>query len=201
MGWDTGADMVDTTTKAVKQLLGDSPTQCCCHQINALQDPQRARDLANQLGPISLVLIDIGGNRELNGVLGMMQWVLTHLAGDSLSPLPLRMVIIKSEQLVRALRPRADPSGRIPHGTDWFHQWVRTREAAAIPSHPLQAPLRMSPLDANKSICRYHNYHANGCLKNKTNDCPHDHEHCHWCSEPGHVARACPQTSQESASS
>lgn len=59
-------------------------------------------------------------------------------------------------------------------------------------------------------ICRYHNYHKAGCAKmnNKvTNDnddctanrirravshCPHDHDHCHVCVAPGHIARHCP---------
>eukprot|EP01083_Nonionella_stella_P115758 343545_1 len=45
-------------------------------------------------------------------------------------------------------------------------------------SHPLKAPMAISPSDGITPICRYYNYHKNGCKKL---DCEFDHEHCHWC--------------------
>jgi len=59
-------------------------------------------------------------------------------------------------------------------------------------AHPLQAPLRFSPKsDGRVPICRYHNYHRNGCRKG--NECPFDHSICHLCLlDDGHVAKDCP---------
>ena len=56
-------------------------------------------------------------------------------------------------------------------------------------NHPLKAPLVLSPKDDKTAICRFHNYDIDGC-KNGTR-CPYDHEHCHWCSEVGHIALNC----------
>lgn len=81
--------------------------------------------------------------------------------------------------------------------------------------HPLKAPLVLSPRDGKTPICRYHNYHREGCKwyihnhgntkcnanKNKNNSnntngsapsCPFDHDHCHACLQLGHVAKDCP---------
>lgn len=59
-------------------------------------------------------------------------------------------------------------------------------------------------------ICRYHNYHKAGCAKRnkavvvddnvtisgsngiRQTTCPYDHDHCHVCLMPGHIARHCP---------
>ena len=64
--------------------------------------------------------------------------------------------------------------------------------------------------DEQRLICRYHNYHKAGCAKmnnvavadynapnSSINDravskCPFDHDHCHVCLTPGHIARHCP---------
>ena len=43
-------------------------------------------------------------------------------------------------------------------------------------------------------ICRFHNYDSRrggGCKKLRSGACPLDHEHCHFCLEPGHVAKEC----------
>jgi hypothetical protein len=57
--------------------------------------------------------------------------------------------------------------------------------------HPLKAPLKLSP-DKSIPICRYHNYHREGC---KFSPCQFDHEYCHACLRKGHVARECDQES------
>lgn len=69
-------------------------------------------------------------------------------------------------------------------------------------SHPKKVPLVLSPKDSTP-ICRYHNYHPDGCKKfHKRKDvktakedkvqCQYDHEHCHYCQQVGHVALDCP---------
>jgi len=55
-------------------------------------------------------------------------------------------------------------------------------------SHPLKAPMAVCPVDGHTPICRYFNYHKNGCKKSK---CEFDHEHCHWCLQKGHIALHC----------
>jgi len=55
--------------------------------------------------------------------------------------------------------------------------------------HPLRAPMALLPSDGKTPICRYHNYHKDGCRKGES--CPFDHTVCHWCFTPGHIALHC----------
>lgn len=53
--------------------------------------------------------------------------------------------------------------------------------------HPMKFPNRVAP-SMERPVCRPHNYatcHA------PAGECAFDHEHCHQCLQPGHVARAC----------
>jgi hypothetical protein len=60
--------------------------------------------------------------------------------------------------------------------------------------HPLQAPQVFDNTDT--SICRYHNYHKDGCLRHKDHNktCPYNHTTCHACLVPGHRALECTTT-------
>ena len=41
-------------------------------------------------------------------------------------------------------------------------------------------------------ICRFHNYDpVNGCKRYSAKQCLLDHDHCHFCLQPGHPAHAC----------
>jgi hypothetical protein len=82
-----------------------------------------------------------------------------------------------------------------------------------FPKHPLQAPKRYYYRNSNNSnnnnlsmesnernnasngilICRYHNYHKDGCkrYKDPNGHCPFDHDHCHLCLQYGHTALQC----------
>ena len=91
---------------------------------------------------------------------------------------------------------RIEPCGTIVNGKEWYIgllQKVKNQIALSIHkprfSHPKKAPLSLSPLDQKTPICRYHNYHKNGCSKG--NECDLDHAHCHYCLEPGHKAKDC----------
>ena len=104
------------------------------------------------------------------------------------------------------------PCGRIVEGDSWFRELLARSTAAAATSpsgenleelgeelsgkhhipkhfHPNRAPLRLSPNDGVTPICRYHNYHREGCKKGER--CPFEHAVCHWCLRPGHVALIC----------
>lgn len=102
------------------------------------------------------------------------------------------------ELLARSTAAASSPSGgsseerrrgRESRGTDSHH----------IPKHfhPNKAPLRLSPKDGVTPICRYHNYHREGCKKGER--CPFEHAVCHWCLQPGHVALVCDDPSEFSA--
>jgi len=76
--------------------------------------------------------------------------------------------------------------------TDEHSTSINTQQQQPYYIHPLKAPITYSPTDASKPICRYHNYHKDGCKRYKTDEsCPLDHTFCHWCLQPGHIALDC----------
>ena len=202
-------------------------------KVDAIADPKGAYAIAMTDRKPDIILIDIGGNRELKGVVRMIHWVQTAFEND-----PPRLVIVKSESLVEecsrihneqvegkssplenesilsteTVRPNAMENGVLEYAQQWFSSLVSSfaessddgkcsssEEQSAIPiqtvpkySHPIQAPLALSPKDNVTPICRFHNYHPDGCKRrNGSNECPFDHDHCHWCKEIGHVALNC----------
>jgi hypothetical protein len=200
------------------------------HKVDALADPKGAYSYAteNNILP-GIVLIDIGGNRELNSVVRMIDWVQTEF--DGARPRP-RVILVKSEalemELSKSILPDASASsnctipcvaedGLISNGQEWFNSLVTSsadvgvannhnltrKELLSMYSHPKKVPLVLSPKDSTP-ICRYHNYHQDGCKKfHKRKDletaeevqvqqCQYDHEHCHYCQQIGHVALDCP---------
>ena len=72
-----------------------------------------------------VVFIDIGGNREIKGVVRMMHWVL-----DAFQSQPPRLIVVKSQELVGELRLASrnntlllnidDKDGTVHYGQDWF---------------------------------------------------------------------------------
>ena len=110
-------------------------------------------------------------------------------------------------------RPNVLENGVIQHAQEWLSSLVLsfandsddgkgsssddqpTMPVQTVPkySHPVQAPLALSPKDNVTPICRFHNYHPDGCkrINHDSKKCPYDHEHCHWCKQFGHVAMNC----------
>ncbi len=234
------------------------------HTIDPFLDPNRAKEIAKD---VNVVLIDIGGNREMESVLFMIQWVLQSLSY-------VTMIIVKSEAMVDCICRKAlilgkdndwngekvesdnnvgqqkgrscennahddntqsfttdcehsanqkseivpsyqmsiQPNdGLITNCQTWYLQTLQTAKEQNLfrktrrhedvrgpPKylHPLKAPMVLSPRDNMTPICRYHNYYkGNGCdcsdrCKYKE-DCPFDHEYCHWCLQKGHIALDC----------
>ncbi|CAM9738656.1 unnamed protein product [Ectocarpus fasciculatus] len=247
---DVGADMVERTKERLKLVSSESETcaDVAVHKMDPFLDPRRAVEAAEHEteagigkdgggdsrptkgGGVDAVFIDIGGNRELRGVVRMIDFARTAFAQ------PPRLIVVKSQELVAGLKagsnaagnigndgattPAATASeagsyaecGRIAEGDLWFRELL-ARSTLARPScnektegggdassgcsnrttpkhfHPNKAPLRLSPSDGVTPICRYYNYHPEGCRKGGR--CPFDHAVCHWCLRPGHVALSC----------
>eukprot|EP00934_Nitzschia_sp_Nitz4_P003690 Nitzschia sp. Nitz4//scaffold166_size90379//11034//11585//NITZ4_005046-RA/size90379-processed-gene-0.52-mRNA-1//-1//CDS//3329538163//3680//frame0 len=175
--------MLQRCQECLKKRTKPTPEQAQIHTalLDPLVDPRKATKEASKLGDPTVVFLDIGGNRECINVLRMLDWVL-----NTFDP---RFVVIKSRELVQSLQNFSDTicpeTGIMEQFQSW---WERNRPKRAMPKHPLKAALVMSPVDPKKPICRYHNYHKNGCKKD---DCALDHEHCHACLKRGHRARDC----------
>eukprot|EP00051_Salpingoeca_urceolata_P016763 m.224712 g.224712 ORF g.224712 m.224712 type:complete len:379 (-) comp18773_c0_seq3:138-1274(-) len=163
--------------------------------FDAIEDQLRLQQMC---AGCDLVLMDIGGNRELDVVVRAMSAVIRTLAPPTL--------VVKSINLKRHADAGASPDpdeGTLRAQHAWwtdltrcaFHTAVRTRkhtntDTAAgksgrrFPMHPLKHPPRTTA--EGVFICRYHNYDE--C---KRQACEYDHEHCNYCGKRGHQARWC----------
>ncbi len=179
VGFDTSHEMLQACNNML--VLKQSTKLYHTVIVNALVDPQHATKEASKFGEPNVIFLDIGGNRECINVLRMISWIL-----EAFDP---RLVVVKSRELVQSIQSSSckidQETGSVDDGNEWF-RWNRQRRG--MPKHPKKAPLVMSPIDPNKAICRYHNYHQQGCKKD---DCDLDHDHCHFCLGNGHVAREC----------
>ncbi|GAX10268.1 hypothetical protein FisN_3Lh470 [Fistulifera solaris] len=179
VGFDTSAEMTERT-------MSKNTSSCrrLCQKMNALLEPALAYQTVHQHQPVTTaVWMDIGGNREMNGVARMLHWILT-------APFPaLQLIVVKSKELARELSSiPVDSKGILQmDGMEFLNK--KRLDSRRLPRHPQQAPKVYSPIDPSLPICRYHNYHKKGCRKGS--DCPFDHVHCHMCLEAGHVAMSC----------
>jgi SAM-dependent methyltransferase len=202
VGFDTSSAMIQKVNGRLQVLNKNNiknhkqaqTANCSCYQLNALADPAVAVEHACQYsGPTGpeIIYLDIGGNREEAAVIRMMQWILQSFPS-------VRTVIIKSEEVHKAIVDQSgvdDNTGDFVRGHEWFQDRLRTAVTLSLPHHPLQAPKMLSPKDGTTPICRYHNYFKDGCAKGEAL-CPYDHEHCHLCLLPGHIATQCPSLLQ-----
>lgn len=195
-----GFDTSDSMVARCKANLSDDNAKA--FKVDALGDPDRATKLvADELehGPPSVVFLDIGGNRECEGVLRMVDWVLNTFSGDSSDDgatarkhQPL-LVVIKSRELHAKLKGECTiTDGEIVNGSTFIQEQLQ-RLDRKMPSHPLQAPMRRRSEGYEHPICRYHNYIKDGCKRHKNGkQCVLDHDYCHMCLKEGHVALQCP---------
>ena len=237
IGMDHSQEMIDRCSEQLDQHKTANPNACGAYayaskvvKVDALEEPKRAaREATDVFGSSpTVVLIDIGGNRECGPVVKTMAWVFEAFGCSK----NLRMVIVKSRALVRQLRsdsetiqtrnsinnnkssnetiPSLDAStGIISMGTEWFataHKRLLLSKKNRFEQrfkHPLKAPKAMSPVDGITPICRYHNYHKDGCKLYNDREtlgtvCPLDHDYCHSCLQKGHVAKNCPNRDTQS---
>jgi SAM-dependent methyltransferase len=194
VGFDTASGMIEQCSSRLESALENKdPKLWHACTMNALSDPAGAWKVANKFsgskGP-SAIFLDIGGNRDENGVIEMMSWVLQSFSG-------LRIVVVKSREVVKDLEQSAnkqeltidDANGIVSDGSAWLERKVKEATSGKAFRHPLQAPLVYSPVDPSNPICRYHNYDPEGCKKGQ--ECPYDHDHCHLCLVKGHRAISC----------
>jgi hypothetical protein len=196
VGLDSSNNMVQICSDAIGATTTAKPWYAC--KMDALSDPKRAINAAkkfNSNGPTSAFL-DIGGNRQEQGVVSMMTWVLESFP-------QLRLLVVKSRELVKSITNSTscrigNLDGIVHNGAIWLQEKQKEQtKCTNLPRHSLKAPLVYSPLDASKPICRYHNYDLQGCKRGTK--CQYDHEHCHCCLQVGHRAVEC-TTSREKAS-
>jgi hypothetical protein len=207
-GFDISPSMISEAKDKLQSELRLDHTRIQFHVMDPFSDPKGALNIFNQQR-IDVVLIDIGGNRDFESVLSMIQWVQS--AGS------VRMIIIKSEEMISKIRndsqsrsnngPKRgkldqiisiNSKGVLSHGQEWFESQYsmigsKGKQGPPIYAHPFKAPISFSPLDNLTPICRYHNYHKNGCKKSG-DECEFDHIHCHWCKMKGHTALDCLNT-------
>jgi SAM-dependent methyltransferase len=184
VGIDNSDDMVLETLHKLVTHLSTTATTCqtnCLH-IDALLQPDNAKTAASQFHEPTCVFLDIGGDRDLAAVVQLVTWTLKEF-------LNLRMVVVKSERLFQTLSP--DEHGVVQDGARWLQTTAQATHSL-VPNHPLQAGLVRNANGV--PICRYHNYHVQGCRKGLA--CPYNHSHCHACLLHGHVARLCPAIKQ-----
>lgn len=242
VAFDVGSDVLEQAQIRMESEISNLMSNCegdigdnifsqlvNLQKVDAIADPKGAYAIAMMDRKPEIILIDIGGNRELHGVVRMIHWVQTAFKND-----PPRLVIVKSESLVEECsrsyntqesnqsslhtnvlpaRPNVLENGVIQHAQEWLSSLVLsfandsddrkgsssddqpTMPVQTVPkySHPVQAPLALSPKDNVTPICRFHNYHPDGCkrINHDSKKCPYDHEYCHWCKQFGHVAMNC----------
>ncbi|KAJ3182187.1 hypothetical protein HDU85_003229 [Gaertneriomyces sp. JEL0708] len=163
--------------------------------LDALHHRERVAFLAKDA---DIVFMDVGGNRCLDIVIQVLDFVVT-----CIKP---RLVVVKSEELYETgialahtpTEPVAE-DGLIRDGSSWIADLVEsqaaTEEVASTttkPLNPLSYPLRLT--HAGIPICRLHNYPhltQDGVGCSKTDICRYDHVHCHRCYKVGHRAVDC----------
>lgn len=188
--------------------------------INVLMEWNRAKTLIDekmkqlQLQSNSVpelhLYVDIGGNREIETLLALLQTIETQMKPSSL--------IVKSKALfafgqeydlttaeawkdlhsvaqAALLQRRQAESGSLSDANA-TNRGAPNTAAKKKAYHPLKMPQRYNA--DGIAICRFHNYdRKNGCLLLRdTNQhgktCALDHEHCHACLDIRHVAWQCP---------
>jgi SAM-dependent methyltransferase len=189
---------IDTSQQLVAEARRVYPT-LEFRQFDVIEEPHLLADLA---AACTVCFVDIGGNREIEGLLRVLPVVHRVLAP--------RLVCIKSRELYKAADAHAHARGgleraaRLPDAGAWWA--ARLAESAASQARPAkryhndgcereggsrftQYPLAYVPVVGpdGRQICRFHNYGV--CTKGV--ECRYDHAHCHRCSRPGHVAKNC----------
>eukprot|EP00605_Chrysophyceae_sp_TOSAG23-4_P001764 GSChrysophyteH1.ASY1.ANO1.1952.1 assembled CDS len=144
-----------------------------------------------------VVLVDIGGNRELEALAALLPWV-------AMLPTRPHRIIVKSQALYTTFQElrqtQKDSKTVVPDGNADRESETKENSFPWLDGkhffpHPLKAPLRKT--EDGVPICRFHNYQPQGCKlymdpNRKGTQCPYDHDHCHYCGARGHVSLKCP---------
>ena len=109
VGFDTGSKILKQADNRLRAEYKQSSNHAMdddaysrliqLHRVDALADPKGAYALATANNThLGMVLIDIGGNRQLESVVRMIQWVQTAFKDDR-----PRLILVKSEALENEL--------------------------------------------------------------------------------------------------
>ncbi|KAL3925533.1 MAG: hypothetical protein SGILL_000351 [Bacillariaceae sp.] len=219
VGIDVSSEMTDRCKQLLQRYLESSKSnddgggRYNVLKVDPLVEPHRAYNESMELLggiPPTVVCVDIGGNREHLPVMEILSWVFRFFSQPEEQSTCPRLVMIKSRSLVRAMLADDNldvdaSTGNISDNTPWFHSTLRDLQEQQKKDilqqnsgkikfkHPVKYPLALSPNDGITPICKYHNYHPDGCKRQSR--CEFDHEHCHACRKPGHRAVDCPAES------
>ena len=188
--------------------------------INVLMEWNRAKTLIEekleklqQQGgtnktPELYVYVDIGGNREMESLLPLLQTVQTQLKPSSLIIKSKALFALGQEHDLATLEAWTDMQSlaqkallkrrQVESSSETSNKETKQVATKARIYRPLKMPQRCN--SSGIAICRFHNYdRKNGCkVHQDTNhlgkSCPLDHEHCHVCLGVGHVAWQCQST-------
>ncbi|CAE7447644.1 cbiT [Symbiodinium microadriaticum] len=175
---DTSKECVQLTSQRLREeRLAERARS---ERLDVLAHPELLRILASCNPPFSVVFVDIGGNRELNHVVELLELLDRTMQN-------LSYVAVKSEALAEALVHAPLNEMRLQWWKELTQQVCRKKSPKRPMQKILQHPVRRTP--EGKEICRFANYAE--CSKGK--DCRYDHTHCHCCGAEGHYARDCVQ--------
>jgi len=181
--------------------------------LNVITEPQRLLQwiqslLLNQItttNTINMICLDIGGNRDLDSVVHVLHWLFEQIINNDNSEALLFsktriLIIVKSEELIdtfQKYQPQTPLIGKIHQSHEWWTRVLKLQSskntlAPTYYKHPLQAP---QVVDTHGTIiCRYHNFHPDGCARFRDDSCPFNHYTCHTCRKTGHTAKQCVTT-------
>ncbi|CAE7722672.1 cbiT [Symbiodinium pilosum] len=173
---DTSKECVQLTSQRLHEdQLGDRARS---ERLDVLAHPELLRILGSCDPPFTVVFADIGGNRELNHVVELLELL------SQTMPM-LSYVAVKSEALAETLGRAPLEGSRLTWWQELAQQVCRKKQAKRPMQRILQRPVRRTP--DGTEICRFANYAE--CSKGE--DCRYDHAHCHCCGAVGHYARDC----------
>jgi hypothetical protein len=205
---------LDVSNQFIQECRENFPPALQLEKINVLLEWPRFEELVSQkwtslmddVDTLKLVVfVDIGGNREIESLLAVLQALVESKVLNPVS------IIVKSQALYdygvenglddwESLKnlARSELVKRRSKGSkSGAAHTVGNDNNKQTRRHPLKMAQRLTPQGV--AICRYHNYDAkNGCLRYKDTQnlgkgCDLDHDHCHFCLETGHGALQCPK--------
>mmetsp|Transcript_95471 Transcript_95471/g.269976 ORF Transcript_95471/g.269976 Transcript_95471/m.269976 type:complete len:288 (-) Transcript_95471:20-883(-) len=151
-------------------------------QLDVLDHPEWLRMLGARTPSLTMVFVDIGGNRAMEDVLRLLQLMANFMPH-------VRYIALKNEALADALS--SAPEEAAARAAWWKSLLSGDHSCRKRPKRPMEIimmyPVRKAP--DGREICRFANYGV--CRKGE--ECRYAHCPCHCCGEPGHLAHSCPR--------
>jgi len=169
---------IDNSAEGVQHIQAMNLPNVSVHCVQALSNQQS--DILGLLPrPPTVVLVDIGGNRDLAAVVNLLAW----LSAGIRPPL----IITKSEELYKKMEERG---AAFSYG-EVLEEQAKTWGTDLRADKTLNKIPCVSGGEGKRRICTAHNYARGGCAPPNGGECGLCHERCHRCLAEGHVARTC----------